>query len=93
MAQNWHKSFALVRVLVFSCGQYHQEAAGLQTIIGIFGFIQTPQIRIFRDQSIVQYRPKVHAMTPNQIRQPTISNIDESLDVNVGMTPTTRGKR
>ena len=36
---------------------------------------------------------KVHAMTTNQISEPTISNIDESLDVNVGMTPTTRGMR
>ena len=34
-----------------------KEASGLLTIIGIFGFIQTPQIRIFRDRSIVQYRP------------------------------------
>jgi len=23
MAQNWHKSFALVRVVIFSCGQYY----------------------------------------------------------------------
>jgi len=33
-----------------------KETSGLLTIIAIFGFIQTPRIRIFRDRSIVQYR-------------------------------------
>ena len=36
---------------------------------------------------------KVHAMMTNQISEPTVSNIDESLDINVGMTPPTRGKK
>ena len=36
---------------------------------------------------------RVNGMMANQISDPTISNIDESSDVNVGMTPTTRGKR
>ena len=36
---------------------------------------------------------KVHAMTTNQISEPIVSNIDESLDASVGMTPTTRGKK
>jgi len=36
---------------------------------------------------------KVHAMTTNQISEPTVSNIDESLDINVGMMPSTRGMK
>ena len=36
---------------------------------------------------------KVHTKMTNQISEPTVSNIDESLDINVGMTPPTRGKK
>ena len=36
---------------------------------------------------------RVNGMMTNQISDHTISNIDESLDVNVGITPATSGKR
>ena len=36
---------------------------------------------------------KVHAKMTNQTNEPTVSNIDESLDVNVGLTPSKRGTR
>ena len=95
MAQNWHKSFAIVR----ACSDFFLRlipSGGVRTANN------HRNLWLHSDASDSDFpRPvrctvpamKVHAMTTNQISEPTISNIDESLDVNVGMTPSTSGKR
>ena len=99
MAQIWHKNSALVRACSdFSYGQNHHS---ILITGGVSSANNHRNLWIHSVASDSDFPRPVHCAVPamrvngmmtNQISDPTISNIDESLDVNVGMTPTTRGK-
>ena len=95
VAQNWHKSFALVR----ACSGFFLrsiQSGGVRTANNhrnLWLHSDASDSDFPRPVHFVVPANKVHAMMTNQISEPPVSNIDKSLDINVGMTPSIRGTR